>query len=102
MPVVQSLHPDHDSRGHFRSGNTAWLRKQAAKRKMVAELQRELGRISTADHALLVRAVDLLHSKPRSPNDQTRALNVADRLLRSLRQKYAKPERLPTLKELGL
>jgi hypothetical protein len=81
---------DRDQRGRFTLRNDAYRRGVAAKATLKAEIIAELGgNLSTADAILLTRAVELLAGRPKSHTDSVRATNTANRILRTLRAKYA-------------
>jgi hypothetical protein len=79
-----------NQRGQFTSRNQAYRRGVAARAALKAEITAELGgSLSAADAVLLTRAVELLVVRPKSHTDAVRAANTANRILRTLRAKYA-------------
>jgi hypothetical protein len=79
-----------NQRGQFTSRNEAYRRGVAARAALKAEITAELGgSLSAADAVLLTRAVELLVVRPKSHTDAVRSANTANRILRTLRAKYA-------------
>jgi hypothetical protein len=95
---------DRDRSGRFVAGNAALRHGRQAKAVLKAEIAVELGgNLSTADEILLTRAVELLTVRPKSRTDSVRAANTANRILQTLRAKYATIQKpLRTARELGL
>jgi hypothetical protein len=87
---------DRNQRGQFTSRNQAYRRGVAVKAALKAEIVAELGgKLSAADAILLTRAVELLVVRPKSHTDAVRAANTANRILRTLRAKYAAEQTTP-------
>jgi hypothetical protein len=85
-----------NQRGQFTPRNQAYRRGVAARAALKAEITAELGgSLSTADAILLTRAVELLIVRPKSHTDAVRATNTANRILRTLRAKYAAEQIAP-------
>ncbi len=86
------------------SGNPAGSRVQDSRRQALQiEITAELGgQVSPADKLLLQRAVELLTRRAKSHVDSVRGINLAHRIIGELRRRYAQPEVVPSLDELGL
>jgi hypothetical protein len=81
---------DRNELGQFTPRNKAYHRSVARKAALRAEITAELGgNLSIADAILLTRAVELLAVRPQTHTDAVRAANAANRILRTLRAKYA-------------
>jgi hypothetical protein len=94
--AAETTASDRNQRGQFISRNDAYRRGVAAKAALKAEITAELGgNLSTADAILLTRAVELLAVRPKSHTDAVRAANTANRILRTLRAKYAAGQMTP-------
>jgi hypothetical protein len=88
--TAETTAENRNQRGQFTSRNQAYRRGVAAKAALKAEIVAELGgSLSAADAILLTRAVELLTVRPKSHTDAVRAANTANRILRTLRAKYA-------------
>src|SRR6516162_1176786 len=81
---------DHNRFSRFASRNEAYRHGVAVRAALKAEISAELGgSLSAADAVLLTRAVELLVVRPKSHTDAVRSANTANRILRTLRAKYA-------------
>jgi hypothetical protein len=81
-------------------GSRVVIEKRAA---TLADLERECGGpITGPDRVLAERGIDMLTRRPRSHNEAVRLLNAGSRIIAMLRAKYARPEVVPSLEELGL
>jgi hypothetical protein len=88
---------NRNQRGQFTSRNQAYRRGVAARAALKAEISAELGgSLSAADAILVTRAVELLVVRPKSHTDAVRAANKANRILRTLRAKYAVEQTKPS------
>jgi len=88
---------NRNQRGQFTSRNQAYRRGVAARAALKAEITAELGgSLSAADAMLVTRAVELLVVRPKSHTDAVRAANTANRILRTLRAKYAAEQTAPS------
>ena len=86
-----------NQRGQFTPRNQAYRRGVAARAALKAEITAELGgSLSAADAMLVTRAVELLIARPKSHTDAVRAANTANRILRTLRAKYAAEQTVPS------
>ena len=82
------------------SGNPAGSRPLRERQDQLrSAIKIELGdALSLADSVLVDRCVELLTTRSRSHVDNVRAVNIANRILRELREKYClKDETVPTL-----
>src|SRR6516165_1849886 len=94
--TVEMTVGDRNQRGRFTPGNKAYRRGVAARAALKAEITAELGgSLSAADEILLTRVVELLIVRPKSHTDAVRAANTANRILRTLRAKYAAEQTVP-------
>src|SRR6516164_6429349 len=81
----------------YKPGENHHTRKAAERLQLESEIIAELGgSLAAADAILLTRAVELLIVRPKSHTDAVRAANTANRILRTLRAKYA-AEQPPSL-----
>ena len=88
---------DHNRFGRFASRNEAYRHGVAVRAALKAEISAELGgSLSAADAMLVMRAVELLVVRPKSHTDAVRAANTANRILRTLRAKYAVEQTVPS------
>ena len=88
---------DHNRFGRFASRNEAYRHGVAVRAALKAEISAELGgSLSAADAILLTRAVELLVVRPKSHTDAVRSANTANRILRTLRAKYAVEQTVPS------
>jgi hypothetical protein len=82
--------------GHPQGGG---LSRKKRRMDVMAQLAADMGggleRLSEGDRILLARAVDLLMSRPSSPNDRVRLTNAATRILSGIRRRQ--PPRKPVL-----
>jgi len=94
--TVETTVENRNQRGQFTSRNQAYRRGVAARAALKAEITAELGgSLSAADEILLTRVVELLIVRPKSHTDAVRAANTANRILRTLRAKYAAEQTVP-------
>src|SRR5262245_54755957 len=72
------------------------MRREAVEKSLLIELGD--AELSAVDQALLKRAVDALMRRPRNDTDAVRLTNVAHRIVRDLRTRYApRPQHDPDL-----
>jgi hypothetical protein len=94
--TVETAAEGRNQRGQFTARNQAYRRGVAAKAALKAEITAELGgNLSGADAIFLTRAVEMLAVRPKSHTDAVRATNTANRILRTLRAKYAAEQTAP-------
>src|SRR6516165_7346771 len=95
--TAETTAENRNQRGQFTSRNQAYRRGVAARAALKAEIIAELGgSLSAADAMLVTRAVELLVVRPKSHTDAVRAANTANRILRTLRAKYAAEQTVPS------
>jgi len=81
----------------YQHGENGHTRKAAERARLESEIFAELGgSLSAADAMLVTRAVELLIARPKSHTDAVRAANTANRILRTLRAKYAAEQTVPS------
>jgi hypothetical protein len=96
MTAEMTVDEGRNQRGQFTPRNQAYRRGVATKAALKAEIIAELGgSLSAADAILVTRAVELLVVRPKSHTDAVRAANTANRILRTLRAKYAAEQTMP-------
>jgi hypothetical protein len=87
-------------------GSLAFFERQQAARKhadeLLAALRAELPKLSAVDLAFAMQATAMLAKASISDKHRAHLTTKAGAIIKGLRERYARPERRPTRKELGL
>jgi hypothetical protein len=100
--VASKRNGSHDRLGRFTPGNDAYMARKRRLAELVQQLQHDFPNPTPSQRLLfpaIARALDDAEHA-RVGNHRVRASNVANRLLKQLQRKAAKP--IPVLAELGL
>jgi hypothetical protein len=82
--------PDHKPNGGFGPNNSAYKRAKLLRLGMVEEIVVELGgKVTSVDRQILIRAVELLHTRSFDQTAKIRGVNAGNRIINQLRVKYA-------------